>query len=249
MRLFGRTSSSNTQKVLWALHELGLGGKFELVPTSRRLGPSSEHLVRFSGAEPYGEPAGYAEHAGPRRMIPVLVDPQAGVSVWESNTIVRFLAQKYGPTPLYDGSAEGMAEASSWMASAHVPRSETARAHPERTCAWRASVRKLSRALPLNHVSPPLPVSSTCHSFLFHLHRTSSFTAVTMHPASALRTTGSSMRSCAPRPRRATKLACKSTTATFCDWPTYLKLTCGNPGGHSWERAASPLRTSHSGAS
>lgn len=115
--LFGRTSSSNTQKVLWALQELGL--EYDLVPTSRRLGPNSQHLVKFSGGEPFGEPAGFVEHAGPGRAIPVLVDIP-NISIWESNTIVRYLAQKYGPSLLYDGTAEGMAEASSWMASAHM---------------------------------------------------------------------------------------------------------------------------------
>ena len=42
LTVWGRTSSSNTQKVMWMLAELGL--PYTLVPASARLGPTSELL-------------------------------------------------------------------------------------------------------------------------------------------------------------------------------------------------------------
>lgn len=42
LTVWGRTSSSNTQKVLWTLAELGL--PYTLVPASARLGPNSQLL-------------------------------------------------------------------------------------------------------------------------------------------------------------------------------------------------------------
>ena len=108
MTVWGRTSSSNTQKCLWCLAELKL--PHTLVLASARLGPTSELLGE---GEPYGI-VGTAEYAElcPHQMVPTLRDGEA--VIWESNTIVRYLAGKYGPQ-LYGGSQEGLAAASGWM--------------------------------------------------------------------------------------------------------------------------------------
>ena len=127
LTLWGRTSSSNTQKVLWTLHEVGcrllhpgqrpvnhLGVTF--IPASARLGPSSELLGEREvfgvvGTAEYGE-------LNPHQMIPTLrVDPaddESPTVLWESNTICRYLAQAYAPE-LHGHSAEGLAQASMWM--------------------------------------------------------------------------------------------------------------------------------------
>ena len=54
----------------------------------------------------------------PHQCIPTLrVEDCSGSTVmWESNTIVRYLASKYGQHPkLHGGTPEAMAQASMWM--------------------------------------------------------------------------------------------------------------------------------------
>ncbi|CAJ1346883.1 unnamed protein product, partial [Effrenium voratum] len=48
----------------------------------------------------------------PTRLVPCLVD--GSLAVWESHSIVRYLAQKYAPE-LHLGTVEGMARCSPWM--------------------------------------------------------------------------------------------------------------------------------------
>ena len=77
MILWGRASSVNVQKVLWALSELGL---------------AYDH--RIVGGK-YGGLGG-AEFARlpPVRRVPVLEDN--GVTLWESHAILRHLARREG---------------------------------------------------------------------------------------------------------------------------------------------------------
>lgn len=111
LTVWGRTSSSNTQKVLWTLAELQL--QYAFIPASARLGPSSELLGERQVFGVVGTPE-YGE-LNPHQMIPTLRDElHDGTVVWESNTIVRYLSSKFGPA-LHGGSAEGMAVASGWM--------------------------------------------------------------------------------------------------------------------------------------
>ena len=54
----------------------------------------------------------------PHQLVPTVrvTSSQAGgapATVWESNTIVRYLTMRYGPA-LHGGSAEGLAAASGW---------------------------------------------------------------------------------------------------------------------------------------
>ena len=100
MKIWGRTSSINVQKVMWAVAELGLPHE------------------RIEAGGPFGglDTADYAA-MNPNRLIPVLQD--GSDYVWESNTIVRYLAARYAtgslwpedPVPALRGrSLDGLAD-------------------------------------------------------------------------------------------------------------------------------------------
>jgi glutathione S-transferase len=96
LRILGRKSSANVQKVLWLLAEMEIayeredfGGEFG--------GNRSPEFLRLN----------------PNGVVPTLIDGEA--VIWESNTILRYIANRYGPTPLYpiDSIARGACER--WM--------------------------------------------------------------------------------------------------------------------------------------
>lgn len=94
--VLGRHSSSNVQKVLWTLIELGL-------PYRR---------------EDYGGRFGRTREAdylalNPNGTVPTIID--GDIVIWESNTICRYLANKYGATTLYPSSPQQRAECERWM--------------------------------------------------------------------------------------------------------------------------------------
>eukprot|EP00931_Biecheleriopsis_adriatica_P116002 TRINITY_DN91718_c0_g1_i1.p1 TRINITY_DN91718_c0_g1~~TRINITY_DN91718_c0_g1_i1.p1 ORF type:complete len:276 (+),score=32.64 TRINITY_DN91718_c0_g1_i1:41-829(+) len=111
LRVFGRPSSSNTQKVLWMLHELNC--PFKLTLASARLGPASQHLCDQTGGQPFGvvNTDDYVQMC-PTRQIPTLLD--GDFAVWESHSILRYLAQKYEPE-LHLNDHQGMAMCSPWL--------------------------------------------------------------------------------------------------------------------------------------
>lgn len=74
LRLLGRSNSINVQKVLWCGSELALPMERENV-----------------GGE-FGYPEGY-ERLNPSRRVPTLIDGE--LAVWESNTVLRYLASRY----------------------------------------------------------------------------------------------------------------------------------------------------------
>lgn len=97
LTIWGRTTSSNVQKVMWAIGELGL-----------------EHQ-RIDLGGPFGgnkDPDYLA--LNPNGLIPTLREDD-GFVLWESNTIVRYLAATYGPAPLEPADARGRARAGQWM--------------------------------------------------------------------------------------------------------------------------------------
>ncbi len=99
IQLLGRKNSSNVQTVMVALDELGL--------------PYQRHDV----GGPFGknkDPDYLARN--PNGLVPLLSD--GDLDVWESNAIIRYLAHRYGPTPLY-------------------PTEPAARSHVERWLDWR----------------------------------------------------------------------------------------------------------------
>jgi glutathione S-transferase len=96
LKIWGRKTSSNVQKVMWAIGELGL-------PHER---------VDIGG--PFGrnrEPAYLA--LNPNGLIPTLEDGE--LVLWESNAIVRYLSARYGPGRLEPADRDTTARANQWM--------------------------------------------------------------------------------------------------------------------------------------
>jgi glutathione S-transferase len=100
MQLYGRRSSINVQKVLWCLAELGLseGRDFERIDAGLQFGVVN--TPEFLALNPNG-------------LVPVLVEH--GTPLWESNTIVRYLAASRGDTALYPAEANARAAIERWM--------------------------------------------------------------------------------------------------------------------------------------
>jgi glutathione S-transferase len=96
LRILGKASSINVRKVLWTCAELGL---------------SFERENWGSGFQPTDSPEFLA--LNPNAMVPVLVD---GDNVlWESNTICRYLAARYGTGRLLPVEAVHRARVEQWM--------------------------------------------------------------------------------------------------------------------------------------
>jgi glutathione S-transferase len=97
IKIWGRNTSSNVQKVMWAVGEIGL-------PHER---------IDIGG--PFGknnEPAYLAMN--PNGLVPTL-EEEDGFLLWESNTIVRYLAAKHRFTLLEPADLKTRARASAWM--------------------------------------------------------------------------------------------------------------------------------------
>jgi len=109
IRLWGRPTSTRTQRVLWALTEIGLD--FDFVLASGTMGAAGSV---YKGNKAYGIVDTPEYRAmNPMGKIPTIDDD--GFTLWESNTIVRYLAMKYAPELMYGGSIETFALASRWM--------------------------------------------------------------------------------------------------------------------------------------
>lgn len=96
LRVWGRLTSVNVQKVVWTAGELGLaferreaGGAHGVVdtPEYRRMNPNG--------------------------LVPVIEDD--GFVLWESNAIVRYLAAKHGAGTLWPDDARRRADVDRWM--------------------------------------------------------------------------------------------------------------------------------------
>lgn len=96
MVVWGRASSANVQKVLWALGELGV--PFERLDAGGRYG--------VTDSDDYAK-------MNPNRRVPTIVD--GDLTMYESNAIVRYLARKHGGTLVADGSPHTLAIADQWM--------------------------------------------------------------------------------------------------------------------------------------
>lgn len=94
--IWGRANSINVQKVLWVAEECGL--KFERIDAGGAFGrtDSAEYLAM-----------------NPNRVVPTLVD--GDLSVWESNSCVRYLAATYGAGSLWPNDARTRALGERWM--------------------------------------------------------------------------------------------------------------------------------------
>ncbi|MCM5704510.1 glutathione S-transferase family protein [Larsenimonas salina] len=96
MKLWGRANSTNVRKALWCAFEL------ELTPEHIEVGGA------FGGVDTPEYRA-----MNPNGLVPCLED--GALVLWESNTIVRYLARQYGAAPFTPDSAAAWAEAEKWM--------------------------------------------------------------------------------------------------------------------------------------
>lgn len=94
--LWGRDTSINVQKVMWLLAELGLD--YERIDLGGK----------FGGLD---DPKYVA--LNPNRMVPTLVD--GDLVLWESNAILRYLADAYGAGTSFGGTAAERASSDKWM--------------------------------------------------------------------------------------------------------------------------------------
>ena len=96
IKIWGRTDSSNVQKVLWCCAELGID--FERLDWGGKFGGNNDKAYR---------------EMNPNGLVPTLKD--GDFILWESNSIMRYLNVKYGGGKLLPATPEGMANANRWM--------------------------------------------------------------------------------------------------------------------------------------
>jgi glutathione S-transferase len=96
LKVWGRRSSFNVQKVLWLVGELDL--LHEHVPAGGDFGGLDE--PRFLAMNPHGR-------------VPVIDDD--GVVVWESHAILRYLAARHGGSRWWPEGPASRVQTDSWM--------------------------------------------------------------------------------------------------------------------------------------
>ena len=96
LRIWGRLSSINVQKVVWCADELGLA--YERLDAGGKFGRNDtpEYLAM-----------------NPNGLVPVLDDD--GFVLWESNAIVRYLCERERNTVLWPEDLRKRADADRWM--------------------------------------------------------------------------------------------------------------------------------------
>jgi glutathione S-transferase len=97
LKVWGRVTSSNVQKVMWAIGELGLA--YERVDIGGPFGKNKEPV--YLAMNPNG-------------LVPTL-DEGDGFLLWESNSIVRYLAAKHNSRILEPADLRTRALAHKWM--------------------------------------------------------------------------------------------------------------------------------------
>jgi glutathione S-transferase len=96
LKIWGRTNSVNVKKALWAAEELGL--KYERIDAGMQFGVTKtpEYLKM-----------------NPNSLVPTIEDD--GFVLWESHTIVRYLAAKHGMGTLCPSDLKARADVERWM--------------------------------------------------------------------------------------------------------------------------------------
>jgi glutathione S-transferase len=96
LKIWGRTNSVNVKKALWVAEELGL--KYERVDAGMQFGVTKtpEYLSM-----------------NPNSLVPTIEDD--GFVLWESHTIVRYLAAKHSMGKLCPSDLKVRADAERWM--------------------------------------------------------------------------------------------------------------------------------------
>lgn len=96
LKIWGRTNSVNVKKALWAAEELGL--KYERIDAGMQYGVVNTPEYR---------------RMNPTGLIPTIDDD--GFVLWESHSIVRYLAAKHGAGTLWPTDPKVRAIANQWM--------------------------------------------------------------------------------------------------------------------------------------
>jgi glutathione S-transferase len=96
-KVWGRNTSSNVQKVVWALAEMGI--PFERIDVGGAFGRTTEPFYLAMN---------------PNSLVPTL-EEEDGFTLWESNAIVRYLASKHSARVLEPAEARQRARAHMWM--------------------------------------------------------------------------------------------------------------------------------------
>jgi glutathione S-transferase len=113
IRVLGRANSINVQKVMWCAVELGLDIDRHDIGMQFGGNDTAEYLAK-----------------NPNGLIPTLEDGE--LTVWESNTIVRYLAETYAQGEWALTTSADRAHASQWMdwylTTMHAPLSVVFRA-------------------------------------------------------------------------------------------------------------------------
>jgi len=94
--IFGKASSINVRKVLWACAELGIPFEREDWGSGIRATDTPEFLA-----------------LNPNGLVPVIRD--GDFVLWESNTIIRYLASKYDGASMYPLQAQQRARTDQWI--------------------------------------------------------------------------------------------------------------------------------------
>ncbi len=97
LKIWGRNTSSNVQKALWALGEMQL--PFERIDVGGAFGKTKD--------------AAYLA-INPNSLVPTL-EEEDGFTLWESNSIVRYLAAKHANRTLEPADLRVRAVAQKWM--------------------------------------------------------------------------------------------------------------------------------------
>jgi glutathione S-transferase len=96
LKVWGRTNSVNVKKALWAIEELGL--KYQRIDAGMQFGVNKtpEYLKM-----------------NPTGLVPTIDDD--GFVLWESHSIVRYLAAKHSAGQLWPTDLRRRADAERWM--------------------------------------------------------------------------------------------------------------------------------------
>lgn len=101
LKIWGRKNSVNVKKALWAAEELGV--KYERLDAGLHFGVNN--TAEYKRMNPTG-------------LVPTIEDD--GYTLWESHSIVRYLAAKHGSGTLWPVDLRARADADRWMDWTHT---------------------------------------------------------------------------------------------------------------------------------
>jgi len=96
LKIWGRVNSVNVKKVLWVVEELGL--KYERIDAGMQHGVVNTPEYK---------------KMNPNALVPTIDDD--GFVLWESHSIVRYLAAKHGAGTLWPADLKQRADSDRWM--------------------------------------------------------------------------------------------------------------------------------------